>query len=419
MKYSFQKFAAICISMSFLISHIKTYAETKPMAKWTIIVYMAADNNLYTFALNNIQDMAKGIIANTDAVNVLVQLDKPEDNKTWRYKITQNTITEDESVSTEMGIDPVKELIACATWAYNKYPAENYVWILWNHGSGIQDIKKNLNIFDFMTRGILYDDSQGTLLTNEGLTNAFTAIKSIMGKPAALICMDACLMAMVEVAYQLKGLASILVGSEQIEPGSGYPYQAILSKLTSNPSAYDAKKLASTIVKQYGAYYNSINEKDYTSSAFDISYIGAFKENIDTIATKVATCKKYGAQEITKAIIKARRNTLSFYVSDYIDLYCFYANLKLQLTQIVKKLSAKTAYAKAINDLISTIDQGMNLITTSIIANAAGEDDIQAHGIAIYYLDPYKSATLIDKSYPQCLYAQQTAWLNFMKENRY
>ena len=55
--------------------------------KWTIMVYMAGDNNLDSAALRDIAEMAK--VGSTKDVNVLVQLDRIEDKLTRRFRITK------------------------------------------------------------------------------------------------------------------------------------------------------------------------------------------------------------------------------------------------------------------------------------------------------------------------------------------
>ena len=56
-------------------------------ANWTFMVYMAGDNNLDGAALRDIAEMAKA--GSTKDVHVLVQLDRIEDQKTRRFRITQ------------------------------------------------------------------------------------------------------------------------------------------------------------------------------------------------------------------------------------------------------------------------------------------------------------------------------------------
>ena len=44
---------------------------------------------------------------------------------------------------------------------------------------------------------------------------------ALLRRPVDLVGMDACLMTMIEVAYQLREHAQVLVGSETLEPGPG------------------------------------------------------------------------------------------------------------------------------------------------------------------------------------------------------
>ena len=58
-------------------------------AKWTVMVYMAGDNNLDGAVLRDIAEMAK--VGSTRDVNVLVQLDRIEDKLTRRFRITEGS----------------------------------------------------------------------------------------------------------------------------------------------------------------------------------------------------------------------------------------------------------------------------------------------------------------------------------------
>ena len=124
------------------------------------------------------------------------------------------------------------------------------------------------------------------------------------------------------------------------------------------------------------------------------------------------------ATAIKQAVIAARKSTLSFYVSDYIDLYGFYQNLASQIAALRKKAVKGTAYAKALDTLTQTISQGMTLIAQAIFANSVGSADAAAKGLSIYYFNPTQAATAIDASYVLTLFAQQSLWLSFIKEYR-
>ncbi|MBU4143287.1 peptidase C11, partial [Patescibacteria group bacterium] len=197
-------------------------------AKWTFMVYMAGDNNLDGAALRDIAEMARA--GSTKDVNVLVQLDRLEDNLTRRFRITQGGGFKKDCIEsfgdTNTG-DP-KILYDFVKWAADNYPADRYALILWNHGSGWWEEEKGKaddpvgrmprrHLFNHLIllehRSICYDDtSGGDALDNRELKGVLNQACAILGKKIDLLGMDACLMNMVEVAYQQREFVNIIVG---------------------------------------------------------------------------------------------------------------------------------------------------------------------------------------------------------------
>jgi hypothetical protein len=413
--------------------------QTKPLkARVTIANYMQADNNLSPFALYNINDMQLASLP--DSVNMLVQWDQPDNNRTWRYRITHGGRIEDASLSTEMGINPEQEIVDMMRWAKSKYDAEHWVVILWNHGYGVIDPRhKSLDkMLQFGirsitkqavpwleipgleiqkapgVRGILFDDSQNTYATNQNLSNAFARIKSdVIGKNIDIVGMDACLMAMIEVAYQIKNSVDIFVGSQQTEPGEGWSYSGFLNPLCLAPTKYTSKDLAITIVSTYATFYKG-RVSDYTQSAIKLSAVDAIKANIQDLMTAVAACEKVNKQTTKQIVTAARRGAISFAVSDYIDLYSFYAGLVKQLKKYRTPNKAKPvskSFTKAATQLLQIVTTGMSKINTAVIANAAGPQLANVKGISIYY-----PMGKVYSSYSDCTFEQQIHWGAFTQK---
>src|SRR2546421_5341493 len=82
---------------------------------------------------------------------------------------------------------------------------------------------------------IAYDDSSADCLDNRELKRVLQSAHQALGRKVDLVGMDACLMTMLEVAYQIRDHAQILVGSEEVEPGDGWPHDRILRDLTPRP----------------------------------------------------------------------------------------------------------------------------------------------------------------------------------------
>lgn len=420
----------------------KAYSETKaPTAEWSMLVYIAADNNLAPYATYNINDMSSGL-ATTTGLNVLVQWDKPSDKNTWRYKIIPGgKIDAGTLTGSEMGYNPAKEMVDSMKWVVNNYPANKYALILWNHGSGIEDFlpgsrsvesiltnQSNWLKFlpsEFSWRGILYDDSQSTCCTNQGLTLALGQIKQLIGHNIDLIAMDACLMAMTEIAYQIKDSVNLFVGSQQTIPGYGFPYSKFIKPLSLNPLKTNALQLAKNMISGYDAFYSTEEPTpDYTLSAIDLTSINLIKQNIDQFITAVSNCSKIDSKTTKRIIVAARKASISFQMPEYIDLYSFYAAVlgqikktspksALILEQQKKKPSTNTSqtYKTKLNSLSTIVQDGINKISKVILQNATGSVYAGAKGISIYY----PSSGQIHSSYTKTLFAQNTSWVKFIK----
>lgn len=79
---------------------------------------------------------------------------------------------------------------------------------------------------------LLRDDSPAGSLTVNELKGAFQQLNSeLNGQPIDVLGFDTCLMSMAEVAYELRGLVNVMVSSESYSPVSGWPYQQILNNM--------------------------------------------------------------------------------------------------------------------------------------------------------------------------------------------
>lgn len=400
-------------------------------AEWSVLTYIQGDNNLDPFAYFNVKAMQKGV-RETDQVHALVQWDRPNDNKTWRFRITPGGKIEDESLSSEMGYHPRQELVDGMQWVVNRYPALHYALILWNHGSGVEDYSpgsrqqrryysKWLQLIGSSPetqteRGVLYDDSQGTCLTNSEMSDALRDIKGIIGRNLDILGMDACLMAMFEIAYEVKDFVDYFVASQELEPGEGWEYTSMFNALTTMPTITPAQ-LAKTIVTGYARYYRKRGDTpDFTMSAFDLSQVAALDTALSRIISMLNECKKLDPQGVKSIVRKARVASLEMDVKEYIDMGTFLSELAKRFGDKSSKkepaLRKRLAYNKSTKFLRSALFSGLTQINNLIIGNATGPLRARARGVSIYY--PAKGA--IHSSYRQTAFAQNSNWINFLKQ---
>jgi hypothetical protein len=330
MKYKYAIiFVLIILSISltgcFLFPSIKN-----DTAEWTVMVYLDADNNLESAGIDDINEME--IVGSTTEVNIVVQVDRipysvlasnnqgyadDTSNDNWtttrRYYITQdfdpvliNSQLKSDLGELNMG-DP-QTLVDFANWAVTNYPAKKYLLVIWNHGGGFRSLS--------LTKDIAWDDtSGGDKITMPELEYALSAISAQIGKKIDIVGMDACLMAMTEVAYQVKDYADILVASEENEPGDGWPYDTILGELMGNP-LISSEQLAVDIVDKYIFSYPYGN---VTQSAIDLSYMGTLAGQLSNLALAIMSDSLTPKSKYILASVSSQ------YYGDYdfIDLYDF------------------------------------------------------------------------------------------------
>ena len=160
-------------------------------------------------------------------------------------------------------------------WGISEYPAANMGLILWDHGSG------SIN-------GACYDDNHdGNCLLLKDIDAALYSVYDLMTEPFEFIGFDACLMSTAETAAVMATHANYFIGSQDIEPGSGWNYTEIGNYLAENPECSGAE-LGKVIVDSFYADCVSIEREDgATLSVTDLSKIDAFIEAFDKYAKDI------------------------------------------------------------------------------------------------------------------------------------
>ena len=414
----------------------QTHKSTDSLAEWTILILIQASNNLESFAHTNMKEIMKW--GSTENVNILVDLHKTGD-KSWKYKIERGAcvIEEVSARSTESTIE--KEVFESAQWAVTNYPAKKLALVFWNHGVGCIDpqistekpgylIDNNWRSPDLHAnqlsragrnsipadRGILFDDERQTYLSNQGLRSTLKRISTELldGQKISLIGMDACLMAMLEIADQIKEYAEYFVASEEFEFAQGWPYGDIIEKLITTPQI-DSKELATLIVVAYQRYYNN-KTSYYTQSAVALSEIAKIKENLNMLAQYLLAKKSEDPARMKLFIQQARSQALSFSVSDYVDLQSFYTELLKITTNALEnpnnKIMAIPQMKKEFfQETKAILLNGLEHIKQAVTANVAGRYLARAGGLSVYF--PQKT---VDPSYINTELAQTTGWASFI-----
>ena len=357
-------------------------------AEWTVMVYLDSDNNLESAGIDDINEME--MVGSSADVNIVIQVDRIPDydtsNSNWtttrRYYITQDNdpyIINSQLISDlgELNMGNPQTLIDFASWAVSNYPAKKYLLVIWNHGGGFRSPGHT-------TRDIAWDDTSRDKITIPELEYALSAISVQMGENIDIVGMDACYMAMTEVAYQIKDYADILVTSEEAEPNDGWPYDTILGQLVSYPTV-TSNQLAANIVDSYIFSYTVSDE--VTQSAIDLSYTDTLANQLSDMALAIMS------DTLTPTINYINAANFSQYYGDpdFIDLYDFCNKI------------LSYSYNVQVKNIALSIQQTLSSAVLRWGYYGYGVD--KSRGLSIYF--PYTS---YDSYYNNTNFAQDTFW---------
>ena len=364
-------------------------ADNRKLAEWTVMIFMNGDNNLEEDALSNFADIAK--VGSTDKVNVVVQFDRngnyaetnPQWTQTLRFLVrkgmdpTPATAVQDIGEA-DMGDGAVlKEFVE---WAKAAYPARHYLLDIWDHGQGWRALR-GTSIPQFRSlapaqihpaatfRSISMDDTNDDQLYNRKIQDALT------GANLDVIGFDACLMSMIETAYAMRGVAHVMVASEEEEPGTGWKYDDWLQTLEDNPGA-DAAALGAVLVNSYKKTYG--DQQETTLSAVDLSRAEDLAASVSTLGKILETELRHNP----KPVISARAKCLVYAPNAYGDNIEYFQHIDLgQFCDQVAGLDKN----KAVHDAAVTVRSKLKKSISANYASKLRQGNFGSTGVAIYF----------------------------------
>ena len=405
--------------------------------KWTILVYLAGDNNLDEDGARDIAEMAK--VGSNDDINIIAQFDRAGAAGTQRFYITKGGGYEKDGIENlgETNTGDPNILVDFLEWGIAEYPAERYMAVLWNHGSGwnedevydkalkLRPDKKTLTpkmkssfrekkirktmfsttIDEILkqkpaVRGILYDDESKDFIDNAEMKKVLAkAARSLPGKRFDIIGFDACLMNTIEVDFQLRDIAKVIVGSEETEPGAGWPYDKILGALAKDPDM-SPEDFGKAIVDSYiRSYDRGVNSEPVTMSAVNLDKIDDVMSGINKWA--MALKKNITKKDAFYNVLQCGEVVQKFYYQTYKDTFDF-----AKLMNESSKIKEIQAASEALMDVLEPGDDNFVIASKTLTPNMAN-----AHGVSIYF--PGRQSYL--KYYNKLDFSKKSKWDDFIK----
>ncbi len=340
----------------------------------TLLIYMAADNDLDNFAEKDLETIKEASYGSD--MNIVIQFDRNEfvdASNTVRLSIKNGEVLSEVDLGETNTGDPTV-LKAFIEESVEAYPSDKLIVIVWSHGSGVDDadvydterIRERYFVppIEIEEIAVGFDDSAGDFLDNLELQKALDVSVNI-----DVLGFDACLMGMFEILYQLKDQTSVMVASQHLEPASGWDYQRILNELDTSATA---SKMGQQFITFHDEHHNSNERRDVTQSALHTVVIDEVTKDLDMFAKVLREELKKGEQKQSRKDLEyTLRNSQFFNRKDYVDLMDFVRKAKNRL-----QFEALESHA----------DKLLSSLETLVLANhTIGHFMEDANGVSIYF----------------------------------
>lgn len=295
--------------------------EAQP-EKLVLLIYMAADNDLESFAIQDLKEMEH---ANFSNIKVLVLLDRAEEydqtNDNWTdtrlYEVAHDEtngnfiiskriacpvlgLSEDKETELDMSNESV--LSNFITYAKENYDAEKYAVIIWGHGTGWR-------------YSDLVNCSAGRAVAVDDKTDSYMSVlkmgEALENKGLSVIGFDTCFGGVFENVYEVKNAAEYTVGCSDFTPTTGWNYTKLLENLSESD-------FSSSCIAKVMAESSSVKTTVYENSK--MNQLFASFENFAEFLSASVTDEK-SRNEVFNQLIKSKGYSYNQYPCDfYLDI---------------------------------------------------------------------------------------------------
>ena len=372
--------------MGFALSAVANAATQEK--EWTHLIFLNGNNNLDSFGAMNINEMEK--VGSSDKINVVVQWASMAEKDTKRVFVHKDNDTKNVTSPVVQNVGNVDmgspaSLLDFISWGVKNYPAKHYFIEVWNHGGGWH-LKGNTHIND-----ISWDDKSGNVITTEQLGQVMSDAAKVIGHKVDVYGSDACLMAMLEVAGEMSSSVEVFAGSQETEPGSGWPYDKVLQRWNALPHA-SAQDVGKILTEEYVKSYQggSHGNQDVTFSALDLSKTEALNAAIHDFANELSKLNKADATKVKNLVPLVQ----TFAVTDYLDFMDFTA-------------SVQKAGVGLRSDLVASVNKAAN---DYILANKVTSGYPNAKGFSVWIPADIDGYNQYSSRFAGLEFNKQTGW---------
>lgn len=408
----------------------------KEKTEWTVLVYMAGDNNLVAPAVENMRKLE--MIGSTENTNMAAFFDfgpkqyankdvYPEGGAKY-YLIKKDYAQPTKSLVEKTGaVDSSnpETLSNFLAWGMKNLPAKNYLILFYDHGYGF--------------RGAMLEEPKQSILSMPHIKEAIQKAEKEAGvdKDSVTVGFAACHMAQAEVAYQLKDAAKYLFASQSPTLRGGLPLLKIFGIEDSNifndmPEGLirDLNKYKNTLknsldninpyqlgLKIVGTCRQEAEASTPTISFIDLSKMEVFKDALNNFSKCLLSTQT--PKNILKEIIMQSQNfedpklteSTSYNMRDIYDI----AQKIIDSAKIKDKSLKKQAenLIKSIREVVIAEQHEGDIYQDGLAGSSVGDPlgvikDETTHGLSIYA--PQKKNDFEKWNYRDLDLAKDTLW---------
>jgi sugar lactone lactonase YvrE len=351
---------------------VETTLRVIPPQSWRFLLYLDGDNDLVPYLERALQQLEQTDIS--PQVTVLVLLDGRGSDDTYRYEVRPGGTYQD-GVNRwhlpEANMGNPQTLHDFITWAKTNYPADYTYLSIANHGRG--------------TQGLAWDDSSGQdeLLTPSEVHEALRLATEEGAAPIEVLHLDACLMGLLEQAYQVASYADYLIASENLA-WSVFPYADYARSVS---VATSPKELASGVVLSYSGRLTNTPGYPHTIAALDLSGLPTVTVAVNDLATALIAALPEARSAISQVWTATQHfDSRDYYTIDEKDEY-------LDLFDLAERLADTVTDTAVVNAAIALQAAKAGLVLeerhlsgqATIGGNTYDWSLAGAHGLAIYF----------------------------------
>ncbi len=424
--------------------------------EWTIMVYMAGDNNLavdMAYAMEQIREVAGTEGSN---LNLFVYYDgnSPSiptlycdfsDKDNPKYVSSQNVADKLYRVSSKVNENAAdkKSVLNFVDWCINKADgkANRYALIFSGHSLGFQEIGlfkdegsgKSMNMTDLFlllqrlvqTKDELAKEAEDQGYEGDKLERETT---EILGRKLDLLGFDSCVMGMIEVGYQFDKVSETMVVSEGSVPSAGWTYAKILGGLArgehSNSSAQTvAKHFVKEFIKSQDKF--TVGGVSVDMAAWDMEQMWFLTNAFNELAGSMIDCFEDENSRIYKqmerAILHAHWKCQSYMYDQNIDLGDF-CELLYQECDLIKE-SVSGENPEHLEEVQTNCQKVLaELKKAVILCGFSGGGYQYSNGVSVFFPWSWEGYQVSQHSYESLLIAMEakleknSSWVGFLKK---